>query len=154
MKFNKNTVFSLALMVFAGFVIFLSLNLKSLFLAQSGDIGPKAFPIGASVALVICAAGKILTDTAHNSKPFLSAEGWKRVVVMFCILAAYLIALDWLGYIISTLLFTPLMVVTMKENQKLNPLALGLFSVVITAVLYVVFQSIIMVTLPVGRLFL
>ena len=73
---------------------------------------------------------------------------------MFCILAAYLIALDWLGYIISTLLFTPLMVVTMKENQKLNPLALGLFSVVITAVLYVVFQSIIMVTLPVGRLFL
>ena len=35
MKLNKNVVFSLALIVFAGVVIVLSMQLQSLFLSQS-----------------------------------------------------------------------------------------------------------------------
>ena len=72
MKLNKNVVFSLALIVFAGVVIVLSMQLQSLFLSQSGDIGPKAFPIGAAAALILCAIGKM-------QSPSLTAKagsGW------------------------------------------------------------------------------
>ena len=62
MKPNKNVVFSIALIVFAGFVVLSATSLQSLFLAQSGDIGTKAFPIGAAVALIVCAIGKMLTE--------------------------------------------------------------------------------------------
>lgn len=154
MKLNKNVTFSLALIVLAVIVIILSLQLKSLFLAQSGDIGPRAFPIGAAIALILCALGKMLTEGRQESKPLFSKEGWKRVGIMFAILIAYLAAMKYFGYILSTLVFTPLMVWAMREGRPINPLFLALFSVVTTAVLYFIFQSVIMVILPVGELFL
>lgn len=153
MKPNKNVVFSIALIVFAGFVVLSATSLQSLFLAQSGDIGPKAFPIGAAVALIVCAIGKMLTEGRQEAKPLFTREGWKRVAVMFAVLIAYLIVMRFLGYIISTLIFTPLLVVVMREDRKLRPLTLAIFSVVTTAVLYVVFQYVILVRLPVGVLF-
>lgn len=153
MKLNKNVAFSIALIIFAGFVILSATRLQSLFLAQSGDIGPKAFPIGAAVALIVCAIGKMLTEGRQETKPLFTREGWKRVVSMFAVLIVYLIAMRFLGYIISTLIFTPLLVIVMREDRKLRPLTLVLFSVVTTAVLYVVFQYVILVRLPVGVLF-
>ena len=41
----------------------------------------------------------------------------------------------------------------MREDRKLRPVTLAIFSVVTTTVLYFVFQNIIMVTLPTGVLF-
>lgn len=153
MKLNKNVVFSLALIVFAGVVIVLSIQLQSLFLSQSGDIGPKAFPIGAAVALILCAIGKMLTEGRHEAKPLFDREGWKRVGIMFAIMIGYLAVMWYVGYLISTLIFTPMLVAAMREDCKLRPVTLAIFSVVTTAVLYFVFQNIIMVTLPTGVLF-
>lgn len=153
MKFNKSVVFSLALIGFGGLVILFAARLQSLFLAQSGDIGPKAFPIGAAIALIVCAIGKMLTEGRQETKPLFTGEGWKRVAAMFVALIAYLVAMKFLGYIISTLIFTPLLVIVMREDRKLRPVSLIIFSVVTTAVLYVVFQYVILVRLPVGMLF-
>lgn len=153
MKFNKNVVFSLALILFAGVVIALSLQLQSLFLSQSGDIGPKAFPIGASVALILCAVGKMLTEGRHQAKPLFDGKGWKRVGIMFAIMIAYLVAMKYAGYLISTLICVPLLVFAMREDRKIKPVPLAIFSVVTTAVLFFVFQYVIMVTLPTGEFF-
>ncbi len=152
MRFNKNVAFSIALIAFAGFVIVQSLMLKSLFLSQSGDIGPKAFPIGASVALILCAVGKMITEGRGPAVPLFTREGWKRVVMMFAILIGYVFAMHWLGYVISTLIAVPLMVRAMSEGQRLSPVVLIVFSIVTTAVLWFVFEYIIMVPLPFGEL--
>ncbi len=152
MRFNKNVAFSIALIAFAGFVIVQSLMLKSLFLSQSGDIGPKAFPIGASIALILCAVGKMITEGRGPAVPLFTREGWKRVVMMFAILIGYVFAMHWLGYVISTLIAVPLMVRAMSEGQRLSPVVLIVFSIVTTAVLWFVFEYIIMVPLPFGEL--
>ena len=152
MKLNKNVVFSLALIAFACFVIAQSLMLKSLFLSQSGDIGPKAFPIGAAVALILCALGKMLTEGRGPAIPLFTFKGWQRVLLMFAILIGYVIAMNWLGYIISTLVAVPLMVYAMSEGQRLSPVVLITFSIVTTSVLWFVFEYIIMVPLPFGAL--
>lgn len=153
MKPNKSVLFSLALIALALAVIAFSMQLKSLFLSQSGDIGPKAFPIGAAVALIACAVGKMLTEGRSEQKAYFTREGWKRVFLMFALLVMYLISMYYIGYMISTLVFTPLFVVVMREGRKLNVFVLIAFSLVVTAVLYFVFEYVVMVSLPTGELF-
>ncbi|MCI8423078.1 MAG: tripartite tricarboxylate transporter TctB family protein [Lawsonibacter sp.] len=153
MKLNKNQVFSVLLIAFAGFVIYETTQLQSLFAPASGDVGPRFFPMAAAVCLVICSIGKLVTESKRSDKPLFTGEGWRRVGIMFLLLVLYLVAMTWLGYLISTLVFTPLLVVAMKEERRLQPIALVLFSVATTALLYVVFQMVIQVSLPVGKLF-
>ena len=105
------------------------------------------------LALILCAIGKMLTEGRHEAKPLFDREGWKRVGIMFAIMIGYLAAMWYVGYLISTLVFTPMLVVAMREDRKLRPVTLAIFSVVTTTVLYFVFQNIIMVTLPTGVLF-
>lgn len=153
MKLNKNQVFSVLLIAFAGFVIYETTQLQSLFAPASGDVGPRFFPMAAAVCMILCSIGKLLTERNKPDKPLFTAEGWRRVGIMFLLLALYLIAMTWLGYVISTLIFVPLLVIAMREGRKLRPVTLILFSVVTTAVLYAVFQMVIQVSLPAGRLF-
>lgn len=152
MRFNKTIAFSIGLITFACFVIAQSLMLKSLFLSQSGDIGPKAFPIGAAVALILCAVGKMGTEGRRPAVPLFTRKGWKRVALMFSILISYVAAIHWLGYIISTLAAVPLMVLSMSEKSRLPPLVLAVFAIAVTAVLWFIFEYIIMVPLPFGKL--
>lgn len=152
MKLNKSRVISLFLILFGVGVIYLSTQIKSLFSLSTRDVGPSFFPIAASIGLIVCAIGKFLTE-GQKSGRFLDREGWMRVVVMFVILGLYLVAMTYLGYIISTLAAAPAMVLTMREERKIRPASLALFSIGITAGLFVIFQYVIQVSLPVGMLF-
>ena len=153
MKFNKNVWFGVALILFALFVIYQSTQLRSLFRPQSGEIGPRAFPIGAAIALIVCAAGKIVTEGRAEAAPLFTGKGWARVAVMFLLLAVYLLAIQYVGYLLATPVFTALFVLAMREGRRIRPLQLVLFSLVTTGILYGVFQHIVQVTLPTGSLF-
>lgn len=152
MKLNKNRIVSLFLILFGIGIIYLSTQIKSLFSLSPRDVGPSFFPIAASIGLVVCAIGKFLTEGKKNEH-FLDSDGWLRVIMMFVVLGLYLVAMIYLGYIISTLAASPAMVLVMREERKIHPISLGLFSVGITAVLFLVFQYVIQVSLPVGILF-
>ena len=153
MKLNKNQVLSVLLILFAAFVIYQATLLQSLFAPASGDVGPRFFPMAAAICLILCAVGKLVSEGKKESKPLFSKQGWKRVGIMFLLLAIYLVAMTWLGYIISTIVFTPLLVIAMREDRRIRPVPLIFFSAATTAVLYVVFQKVIQVSLPVGTLF-
>lgn len=109
--------------------------------------------MAAAICLILCAVGKLVSEGKKESKPLFSKQGWKRVGIMFLLLAIYLVAMTWLGYIISTIVFTPLLVIAMREDRRIRPVPLIFFSAATTAVLYVVFQKVIQVSLPVGTLF-
>lgn len=127
-------------------------QVKTLFALSARDVGPAFFPTVASIGLIVCAIGKFVTE-GGDSQPFLNREGWKNVFIVFGFLAAYLVAITLLGFIIATLLASPALVWAMREGRTLRPLTLVLFSIGGTAVLYVVFQLIIEVRLPTGLLF-
>lgn len=152
MKLNRSRSISLILIVFGLLIISMSTQVKTLFALSTRDVGPAFFPTAASVGLIVCAIGKFLTE-GGESQSFLSRKGWKNVFIVFCFLAAYLIGITILGFIIATLLTAPALVWVMREDRTLRPLTLVLFSIGSTAVLYVVFQLIIEVRLPVGLLF-
>lgn len=153
MKLNKNVWSSIFVIIFAGAFIYMTLQLQSLYIGAQGDVGPKFFPIAAATGLILCSTGKILTEYKKEENPFLTKNGWKKTATVFILLILYLFSIDWFGYLISTPLFSALLVLSMREDRKPRPVTLILFSVFATAILYIVFQMVIHVTLPTGKLF-
>lgn len=153
MKLNKNVWFSIFVIIFAGAFIYMTLQLQSLYIGAQGDVGPKFFPIAAATGLILCSTGKIFTEYKKEENPFLTKNGWKKTATVFILLILYLFSIDWFGYLISTPLFSALLVLSMREDRKPRPVTLILFSVFATAILYIVFQMVIHVTLPTGKLF-
>ena len=151
MKLNKNQVYSLCVIVFALIVIYATSQLDSLFQLSERDVGPKFFPYAAAVGMILCAIGKFITER-NTSTPLFDKRGWIRAAVVFGLIALYLIAIWLVGYLIATPIFTALLVIAMKEDRKVKPVTVILFSVITTIVLYVVFEKIIMVFLPAGIL--
>lgn len=149
MKLNKNQVYSLCVIVFALILIYATSQLDSLFSLSERDVGPKFFPNVAAVGMIICAIGKFITER-KKSTPLFDKRGWICVGMIFGLIALYLVAIWLVGYLIATPIFTALLVIAMKEDRKVKPLTVVLFSIITTMVLYVVFEKIIMVFLPTG----
>lgn len=153
MNLNKERVISLLFFVFALVMIYSTSQLKSMFAIATTDVGPKLFPYMASGGILLCSIGKFVTAGNKASKPYLDKEGWKRVVVIFLVFILYLLSMYYFGFLISTPIFLALFVLSMREENKLHPVNLTIFAVLLTAILYFVFQVLIKVRLPVGEIF-
>lgn len=149
MKLNKNRIYSLCVIVFAVILICATSQLESLFSLSERDVGPRFFPYAAAVGLIVCSIGKFITE-GGESVPLFDKKGWIRVVVIFGTIGLYLAAIYVIGYLAATPVFTALLVIFMREDRKINAVTLIIFSIATTAILYVVFEKIIMVLLPTG----
>lgn len=152
MKLHKNQIYSFCVILFAIIFMIMTSQLKSVYTLSERDIGPRAFPYLAGAGLIVCAIGKMLTEGPKDDVVF-TLDGWKRILVVFALIAGYLLAMTFVGYIITTPVFSFLLVYAMKEDRKFSVWKTLLFAVLLTAVLYVVFQNIILVFLPTGILF-
>ena len=152
MKLHKNQIYSICVIAFAVVLIVMTSQLKSVYTLSDRDIGPRAFPYLAAIGLIICAIGKMITEGPKDDAAF-TKEGWKRILIVFALIAGYLLAMTLVGYIVTTPIFSVLLVYVMKEDRKFSIVRALIFAVILTAVLYVVFQNIILVFLPTGILF-
>lgn len=152
MKLHKNQIYSICVILFAIVFMIMTSQLKSVYTLSERDIGPRAFPYLAGAGLIVCAIGKMLTEGPKDDAVF-TLEGWKRILVVFVLIAGYLLAMTFVGYIITTPVFSFLLVYAMKEDRKFSVWKTVLFAFLLTAALYVVFQNIILVFLPTGILF-
>ncbi len=152
MKIHKNQIYSICVIIFAVVFMIMTSQLKSVYTLSDRDIGPRAFPYLAAAGLIICAIGKMLTEGPKDDAVF-TLDGWKRILVVFALIAGYLLAMTFLGYVLTTPVFSFLLVYAMREDRKFSIWKTIIFSVLLTAVLYVVFQNIILVFLPTGILF-
>ena len=114
------TKFSLAAMLLAvgAFGIVAGLSIDSSSLSGQHDPGPRALPLGMSVALLVCGAielllawrsssvGRILRErtSSRDSTP-TSTGSHGRLVVTIATLIAYVAAVSLLGFQLATLLF-------------------------------------------------
>ncbi len=152
MKLHKNQIYSICVIIFAVIFIIMTSQLQSVYTLSDRDIGPRAFPYLAAAGLIVCAIGKMLTEGPKDDVVF-TIEGWKRILIVFALIAGYLLAMTVAGYIVTTPIFSFLLVYAMKEDRAFSVWKTVLFSVLLTVVLYVVFQNIILVFLPTGILF-
>ena len=115
----------------------------------TGVPGPGLWPIAISVVMLVCAAllavKSLKIDPDKDTKIELWNEGTKRVYLTMAILFAYVLVLEFLGFLIATVV---LEFVFIQWFAKKKPWLTAVFAVGITLVIYCVFQFVLNV--PVG----
>ena len=118
--------------------------------------GPRLLPY---VAITIVALSSIaliiqgIKDRDKSEKPYFPAGGIKKITKSFIMLCIYALALNYLGFIISTPFATFAFIYDLKGDSKVKPIPSAIIAIVVTAALYLMFVFGFQVRLPAGKLF-
>jgi putative tricarboxylic transport membrane protein len=149
-------VFFAVCVAFFAFMFYDGLDLTSH--GRSGEIGSAFWPliaIGASallsVALLISSIKKFRLEGAAESQTLEAIAEKKRqritVTLSVVIFLAYLIAVPWIGFILSTLIYIPAFALALGERRKW---VLLISPFLLTAIIVAVFAKFITIPFPKG----
>jgi hypothetical protein len=120
------------------------------------EVGPRAFPLLASIGLIICGIGIFFQKvTALDQKNNFNKAEIIKIIIFMAILFAYYFVMKFVGYYISTVVFLWLLIRFLKGNltNKSGVFKDTLITFVITTSLYFMFTRVFLVILPKGQLF-
>ena len=128
--------------------------------SRAVSIGAEFIPRIYGVVLLLLAVC-LIYQGIKSAKSFASeqtsAEGkkdTKNVLFTFVLIIIYVALMQILGFILSSILFLILMsLVLTPANTKPNFIALGIYSVLLSAGTYYLFHNLMFIPLPVGILF-
>ncbi|MDP9941938.1 tripartite tricarboxylate transporter TctB family protein [Ectopseudomonas alcaliphila] len=116
---------------------------------------PGAFPIGVALVMILSAV-KIAVELIGKAKP--DCNGWldafrqfrnthfpKRTLVFGLLAVAYLAAIQWVSFYVSTFLFLVLSIVYLRGGRVLNAI---LIAAVLLVLIYLLFSLAFSVYLP------
>ena len=119
----------------------------------SEGVGSAFWPQMASIGLMICSVG-VFFSKPDEKEPSLSLHEFKRAAAFFVILLAYVAGIWLIGFVLSTLVFCYVSVSMMAPADAKPPVRNRvIFSVLMTAALYVIFDRVFLLLLPSGLLF-
>ena len=152
MKINKDRWISLGLIAFAVLWIWQATKIKPLLAVASEDVGPKLFPYFAGIMLLICSLGKFF-NSKDKGTSFCTKSQWITVGILLVTLVAYVGLIYLVGFAIATPPALFAFVYLLRGRKLPNVLKTVFFSVVMTAIIFIVFRYVLNVMLPMGILF-
>lgn len=118
-----------------------------------GDIGPAIFPYIAAAMLIVCGIILAVRKQDGDSAPFLpETVQKKRFLLMTVVYVLYGILLWAVGFLIATPIASFVLCVMMSGKREIAKWKLALFSIIVTAIVYYCFYSLLSLKLPVGRI--
>lgn len=123
--------------------------------ATANDIGSKFFPYLASIGLILCGIGIIATGKkeCREKEPFMPKGGLKRMSILIVVMAAYVLLLNIVGFLIASPVFLFVLVKILAGEKRVSPMFNISFSVLMTAFVHVFFVHVLNILLPVFDLF-
>ena len=118
-----------------------------------GDIGPAIFPYIAAAMLIVCGIILVVRKQDGDSAPFIpETVQKKRFLLMTVVYVLYGILLWAVGFLIATPIACFVLCAMMSGKRKIAKWKLALFSIIVTAIVYYCFYSLLSLKLPVGRI--
>ena len=118
-----------------------------------GDIGPAIFPYIAAAMLIVCGIILVVRKQDGDSAPFFpETVQKKRFLLMTVVYVLYGILLWAVGFLIATPIACFVLCAMMSGKRKIAKWKLALFSIIVTAIVYYCFYSLLGLKLPVGRI--
>ena len=118
-----------------------------------GDIGPAIFPYIAAAMLIVCGIILVVRKQDGDSAPFFpETVQKKRFLLMTVVYVLYGILLWAVGFLIATPIACFVLCAMMSGKRKIAKWKLALFSIIVTAIVYYCFYSLLSLKLPVGRI--
>ena len=152
MLLKRDTVIGLLLMVLG---IYAAITVGQYTIALTpGYPGPKLFPLIAAFGLTVCGTGIFVQSLMQKTavKKYMDKAGWLRLILVVAMLAAYILGLQYFGFVISTLIILTAFTMLFGKNAKLPLWKAILFAVIITAIIYVCYVTLFHLRLPVGSI--
>lgn len=117
--------------------------------------GPKALPTIAAVGFIICGIGVFVESTrsSKEEKTFLVKEGWVRLFKTLILLAVYIFGMKYLGYLIMTPIVCYIITTLYAKGSHSTLKGRLLYTVILTALIYVTYVFMFGMGLPTGELF-
>lgn len=154
MKLRRDTITGIAGLAGCAFFLVSSQMIKQP--AKLLEPGPRLLPYVAillvamsSIALII----KSVKERAVEEKPYFPKGGVKKITKSFLMLVIYAIAMNWLGFLITTPFATLAFIYDLKGSSKVRLVSAVVISVLVTAALYALFVIGFQIKLPAGILF-
>ena len=119
------------------------------------DPGSRLFPTIACVSMILCGIGIFLsTDKAKEDlKPRYDRVAWTRFGRLAILAVIYMIAMKYIGFLITTPIFLYILVHWFSYEEKVPVWKNALFSILMSTVTYYIFVDLLQVYLPSGVLF-
>lgn len=153
MKISKDKQISIIFIVLS--IVILALTQKVRVLPNLAEPGPRLFPQVAAIGMIVCAIGMFFDKGSENenAKPYLTKEGWKRFLIVFSVIALYVVGLWLVGFLIATPFAMLLFVAVLSDGKKVSKIVSIIIAVAATALLYFAFVKAFAIPLPPGLLF-
>ncbi len=114
--------------------------------------GPGFLPFGLAIVLILFSLILILNSMPKKGStpaPFWPHRAWLRPLLGVAILILFALAVEWLGFLITTFIF---LVIWMGVIERVRWLTIVSVSIGTTAALYLIFGLFLDVPLPLGFL--
>ena len=115
-----------------------------------GGAGPRTFPYITAGILIICGLGLIL-QKSDKEKPFLTKQQWGRLLIICMAYLGYAILLWAFGFLIATVICLFTLSTMFSKGKKIAVWKRSLYSIGVTAALYICFFTLLGMSLPVGK---
>lgn len=157
-KAKRDIINSIVILVFCAFAYYESLSISS---PAMGKTGAAFYPRLVIAFIVFLSLLYLITSIVRLRKETDSKLDWailkwtkdnKRVLLTFMIFGVYILLMSYIGYIVATFLFLFGMYILLNpKKEKFWMVGLGI--VILTLVLFFIFQDLLSVFLPGGRWF-
>ena len=155
MKIKRDQITGFALVVLGVLFAVLTSRFKKPFTPEYP--GPKLMPMFAVVILIICGIGVFVTGCRQKGgdKPFLSKQGYIRLLVSFGILVVYIAGLRFVGFLISTPIALYAVITYFAASSKIETKLWVriVYAVMVSAFIWVMYVVLFSMPLPTGLLF-
>lgn len=151
MKFKQDHLVGAILVALgvAAIVMSLQIPVKN----SSTDPGSQLFPMLASVLLTVCGVGVLISAAKSEDSEFLPPAGWRKLLLASGCMILYIIALKFAGFLLSTPVFLFVIMTMLADGQKVAAWKKVLYSLIVTALFWYLFQRVLSMSLPRGTLF-
>lgn len=153
MKLRRDTVTGIVGLVGCAFFLFMTQAIRQP--TNLLEPGPRLLPYVALALVAMSSIALIIQgykDRAKEEKPYYPKGGVLKVTKSFLMLVVYAIAMNFLGFLITTPFATFAFIYDLRGNSKVRPVPTIIISVLVTICLYAMFVLGFQIKLPGGTL--
>ena len=157
-KLNRTYVMGIVFIVFAAWVAFQTTLIPEKLV--SNEPGPKLFPFISAIGMIVMALLSMIFDgkkekeeNEHGAAPYLDKDGWKRLglIILECIL--FCVAMNFIGFWITSMIGMMMFIMTLKVDKKINIIFAVVLSAALGSLCYFGFTKGFNIPLPKGVIF-
>ncbi len=152
MKLSRDQITGAAV-VLLGLYVFAAISGYSVPFTASYP-GPRALPGLAAIGFVICGTGIFINGCRHHDgTPFLTKQGWGKLLLNVLLLALYILAMKYFGYSIATPILLFILSTWYAKGYTAKLPARIIFAIAVTIIVYLAYHIAFGYNLPVGEFF-